>query len=214
MRRLLLLLVCCLIALPAWPAGITAGPMPGHATSQTASLWLQADGPGKVQIEYWPEQNSQQRTLSRPVQLDLAADYTAHIELTDLKPGTRYRYAVLLDEQRVLGDGKLILATLPAWTRRTAPADFSVYLGSSAFIDDPDGDRPGTPHGANYGILPAIARNAEANRQLHFMLWLGDSVYFRETDAASPWAMNARYRQSRSLPELQALLRATRHYAV
>ncbi len=38
--------------------------------------------------------------------------------------------------------------------------------------------------------------------------------YLRAKVLASPWAMNARYRQNRALPELQPLLGASSHYGI
>lgn len=212
--RLLALLHFCVAVPFAQAAAVTGGPMPGHATSRTASLWLQADGQAKAQIEYWLERDPRIRGLSAPIRLDEATDFSAHIELTGLSPDARYRYAVFLDGQRVLDGEDLRLSTLPAWKGRAAAPDFTIYLGSCAYLNDPEWDRPGKPYGGGEGIYSAIAAAARANSQPNLMLWLGDNVYFRETDYESPWAMNARYRSSRSHPALQTLLRATRHYAV
>lgn len=210
----LLAALFCLFMFPALAAQLTAGPMPGHVTSRSAYLWLQADGPAQVQVEYWQYYNPRERRMSLPQPLQQAADFTARIELTDLLPGTRYGYAVYLDGIRALPEAGFKLDTLPDWRWRRAPADFTVYLGSCAYVNDPPWDRPGTPYGGDYGIFSTLAKAMMANAQPHFMLWLGDNIYFRETDLESPWAMNARYRQQRSLPELQPLLQATAHYAL
>ena len=45
------------------------------------------------------------------------------------------------------------------------------------------------------------------------MLWLGDNVYFRPSDWASSAGMHRRYRRTRKLKQLQALLAATHNYA-
>jgi len=46
------------------------------------------------------------------------------------------------------------------------------------------------------------------------MFWLGDNTYYREPDWYSQAGMRHRYAHTRSLPELQALLGATHHYAI
>jgi alkaline phosphatase D len=211
---LLALMHCCAAVPFAQAAALTGGPMPGHATGRTTSLWLQADGRAEAQIEYWLEQDPRKHELSTPTRLEEATDYSTRIELTGLRPDARYRYVVHLDGQPVLNGADLRLRTLPAGKWRGAAADFTVYLGSGAFLNDREWDRPGKPYGGGEGIYSTIAAAAAANPQPSLMLWLGDNLYFRDTDYDSPWAMNARYRASRSHPDLQALLRATRHYAV
>jgi alkaline phosphatase D len=214
MYRFLVLACLMLVMAPADAGRISAGPMPGHATSRTASLWMQADGPGALRLEYWPQEQPDARRLSPVTPLQAEADFTAHVELVDLLPGTRYGYSVWLDDTRQLPDSALVFDTLPQEKRLPATADFTAYLGSCAFINDPAADRPGKAYGGGYEIFQSIASAADASSHPHFMLWLGDAVYFREADYASPWGMNARYRQARALPELQPLLRATRHYAI
>ena len=123
--RFLVLMHLCAAAAFAQAAALTGGPMLGHATSRTASLWLQADGKAEAQIEYWLEQDPRIRRLSEPTRLDEATDFSARIELTDLRPDAQYRYAVFLDGQRVLNGSDLRLRTLPAWKGRSAPPDFA-----------------------------------------------------------------------------------------
>ncbi len=205
----LFLSLVLLAALPAWPAVITSGPMPGHASSQTANVWLQTDAPAEVQIRYWPERYPGATSLSSTVQLDKGTDFTTRIELTGLQPSTPYRYVVLLDGQPASAGEGLRLVTAPPPGKAV---DFTVYLGSCAHTNDPPDDPKA--YGGGYGIFRTIAGQADRNPRPHFMLWLGDHVYFWKTETDSPWAMNARYRQARALPELQPLLQATRHYAI
>ena len=214
MYRLLALPCLILVMASAMAGQITSGPMLGHATSRTASIWLQADGPGEVQVEYWPQSRPYERQLSPAAPMLATADFTARIELQGLRPGTRYAYALYLDAQRQFAGTPLGFETLSPGQPRESATDFKVYLGSCAFINDPDADRPGRSYGDGYEIFQTIAEAATAAQDPNFMLWLGDAVYFRDSDYTSPWGMNARYRQARALPELQPLLRSTRHYAI
>jgi alkaline phosphatase D len=212
--RLLALVFSCLISSMAWAASLTSGPMLGHVTSRTASLWLQADGQAEARVEYWPELESAARAISPSLPLEQARDYSGVVQLTDLRPGTRYRFAVFLDGVHVLEGEHLRFRTPPAWKWRGPPPDITVYMGSCAYLNDPAWDRPGPPYGGGEEIFDSIAAAAAANPRTSLMLWLGDNLYFRAADLESPWAMNARYRATRAHPALQGLLRAVPHYAV
>ncbi len=203
-----------IFSLGAAAAQITAGPMLGHVTSRTANIWLQADGEASLQIEYWPVWRPQDRRMSEVARPVADADFTAQMTLTGLDPGTRYLYEIFIDGQQAPTPGSLDFVTQPLWRGRSAPADFTVYLGSCAYINDPSLERPDSAYGGDYQIFQAIAGQAANNPRPHMMLWLGDNVYLREADYESPWGMNARYRHARALPELQPLLRAMPHYAI
>jgi alkaline phosphatase D len=69
-------------------------------------------------------------------------------------------------------------------------------------------DRPGRPYGSPYSVLTRIHE-----RKPDMMLWLGDNVYLREPDWNTRTGIFYRYTHTRSLPELQALLGSTHHYA-
>lgn len=207
-------LVFWLMVPGAWAATLTGGPMLGHVTSRTASLWLQTDGEAEARIEYWPELDAAARSLSQPVRLGAATDHSGLVQLVDLRPNTRYRYAIFLDGAHALEGEYLLFRTQPLWKWRGPPPDYTVYMGSCAYLNDPAWDRPGKPFGAGEEIFATIAAAAAANAQPSLMMWLGDNLYFRDADLESPWAMNARYRASRNHPALASLLRALPNYAV
>lgn len=212
--RSLLPWICLLLVHPAWSAQLTAGPMLGHVTSRTADIWLQTDGPAEVTIEYWPSAQAAERVVGPRLRLEAGSDFAGRLSLVGLKPGTQYAYRIQLDGQPLSVDRHLAFETPAIWRVGRAPADFTLYLGSCAYINDPAVDRPGPPLGGGYRIFQSIARAVDANPRPRLMLWLGDNVYLREADYASPWGMNARYRHARSLPELQPLLAALPHYAI
>lgn len=193
----------------AYATRLAAGPMPGYPAPRSALLWLQTDAPAKVQIAWWPEGRPQERRTGAGITTEEAHQNTAHLELAPLVPGTRYEYVVLLDGRPVEGLGKLSLRTAPQWQWRAPPPDFTVLTGSCAYFNDATFDRPGRPYGDGYGIYQSMAA-----QKADLMLWLGDNLYLREADHASPAGMAARYRRDRSRPELQAFLRSTPQAAI
>ncbi|MCU0973167.1 MAG: alkaline phosphatase family protein [Burkholderiales bacterium] len=213
--RLLLALLTLLLAMPSAAAtGLSSGPMAGHTTMRTARVWLQADGPGRAQIELWRADEPQGKQRSAVVELRADTDFATTFELVALEPGTRYEYRILLDGDPVGVGERSFVHTQPLWRWRTDPPDLRVFLGSCAYVNVPPYDRPGTPYGSDYFIFDTIAAKARATPGHHFMLWLGDNMYFREVDYESPWGMNDRWRRHRALPALQPLLAATHHYAI
>jgi alkaline phosphatase D len=215
MIRILLLFLCCLLAPGAFAApNLVSGPMVGHVTTRTAAVWLQANGPGPAQLEYWKVDDLRARQRTASIDLPAAADFSAIFDLVGLEPGTRYEYRVLLDGRTADVAEHLFLHTQPLWKGRGDAPDFRVFLGSCAYVNDPPFDRPGKPYGAEYLVFDTIAAKARADSGYHFMLWLGDNLYFREVDYESPWGMSYRWQRQRALPELQPLLRTTQHYAI
>ncbi|MGH8671255.1 MAG: alkaline phosphatase D family protein, partial [Burkholderiales bacterium] len=186
----------------------------GHVTTRTAAIWLQTAKQSTAVVEYWDLRSPAKRLRSTRHTLSVERDFATHITLTGLEPGQRYGYRVLLDNAPVKLSESLFFNTQPLWQWRTDPPDFTVYLGSCAYLNDAPFDRPGKPYGADYRIFSTIAAAAAANHGQHFMLWLGDNVYLREADYDSSWGMGYRYRHARALPELQKLLRVTHHYAI
>jgi len=213
MKRLEALVTVC-VALACTYSGslgaaqIVSGPMLGVAAMREAQLWFQADGPAHAHAEYWRSDQPQRRRRSPVVAVDQAGDFSAKIRFTGLQPGTEYTYRLVLDDQRHVVSPPFHLRTQPLWQWRGNPPEFSAVFGSCAYFNEAAYDRPGTSYGGSTEIFSAMA---QAKPDL--VLWLGDNLYFREADF-SPWAMADRYRKTRALPELQALLRTGQHAAI
>src|ERR1700690_2167574 len=215
MRRVLLLIrvivsglaASFLLSNAAWAELVV---MQGPVTMRTASLWVQADEPGQVGIEYRADKQASQLRQTDPVSLSAQQDYSAKLNLTDLMPGETYLYRVLQDG-RPVRDGRF--STMPAWRSSGRPFDFTVYFGTCAFLQDSTWDW-GPSYGGEYEIFDHIAAQALDHPQPSFMLWGGDTVYYREADYESPWGMNARQRAVRHHSALQKLLTALPHYAI
>jgi alkaline phosphatase D len=199
---------------------LRSGPMVGYGTHREAALWLQTTRPADVQIRYWSVTDSAAAaddpavifdpdTLLTPPQSTTAAgDHIAQFTISDLEPGNTYAYSLFIDGARVDRPYPLRFQTQPLWQWRTDPPTFTVGVGSCAYINQPQYDRPGDPYGGDYQIFEHLAA-----RNPDLMLWMGDNVYYREVDWAAPNTMAMRYAHTRQTPEMQPLLGHTHHYA-
>ncbi len=194
---------------------LTAAPLAGHFTPDSVRLWLQANEATKATIAWWPEQGKETdaRKIERPLVEKTA--FSAITTLSGLKPGTRYRYTIALDGKPA--GSTQTFRTAPA--TNAAPAGFRVYLGSCAYSEamSPSGN----PYGDEFHIFDTIAGRMQADNLPHFMLWLGDNLYFRpkgkflsEADFDSAERMATRYREVREKDMFQKLFAATHHYAI
>ena len=198
-----------LISNPALATQLASGPMPGYVGMRNATIWLQTTIPATVTMQYWPTARPTERYHSTPVNIDSSTNYTAHLTIQGLNPGTDYSYRLFVNGVEEEFDPFLTFHTQPLWQWREPPPDFEMVVGSCAFIPDPPFDRPGAPYGSGFEIFNSIA-----NRKPSFMLWLGDHMYLRASDVASPEGIAYRYNQARGFAPLQPLLRATHHVAI
>lgn len=197
-----------LVAHSAVAAEIAAGPMAGARAMRSALLWVQADSAAEARIEYWNEREPNRRWQSAPIMLSASSQFATHFRINSLEPGQRYGYRVLLDG-KASKVGDLSFTTQDLWQWRKDAPDFKIAMGSCTYVNDPDYDRPGRGYGGFFETLQSVAK-----QQPDMMLWLGDNVYLREADFDSAWGMAERYRHTRALPQMQALLRTGHHYAI
>jgi alkaline phosphatase D len=205
---------------PDAPATIDSGPMVGYGTHRVVQLWTRTTAPASVQVRYWPVTPDSvvaarpgvvpdaDTTLTAPVAATTEGDLVARFTLHALEPGNTYRYEVLVDGSVVERPYPLRFQTQALWQWRADPPAFDVAVGSCAYVNQDVYDRPGEPYGGEYGIFETIAA---MNPDL--MLWTGDNTYLREVDWAAPATIADRYAHTRRLPEMQALLGSTHHYA-
>jgi alkaline phosphatase D len=203
---LLLVLQSVLFPQTANAEKLRAGPMAGPPAMRSISIWLQAESAAKAQLSYWSGQEKPK--TSRAIELKEQDDFTGHISLDNLQPGTEYHYRVLLNNKPVT-NRTYSISTQALWQWRTDPPNSKVLLGSCAYINEVAYDRPNTPYGGGYEIFSNMAA-----QKPDLTLWMGDNVYFREVDYDSASGMAYRYRHDRALPELQSLLTTGAHAAI
>ena len=197
-------------------AEIQAGPMLGYATHREATVWVQTTDAADVQIRYTPAAVLEAGTpvedaaggTTEAITTDAEHDFIAQFAISNLEPGVRYDYQVLLDGVVAERPYPTHFETQALWQHRTDPPEFTIAIGSCVYVNDPPYDRPGEGYGSNFQIFESIrAQEPEA------MIWLGDNTYLREVDWWSESGIRYRYAHTRRLPEMQALLASTANYA-
>lgn len=185
------------------------GPMLGYNSYREQALWVQTEKAAKVEFAYHPLDSGDPWLKSTAVNTKESKAFVAEVVLDNLTPGTAYEYQVFVNGKVVLKVGNQLFYTQTIWAYRTDPPNFQFALGSCNYINEAPTDRSGKPYGGDYQIFTSIAAS-----QPKFMLWLGDNVYFRESDWSSKSGMQHRYTHSRHIPELKTLLANAPQYAI
>lgn len=188
---------------------LQSGPMVGYSQMMEVLLWVQTTEAAKVQIRYWEVGDPKNKKETAVVSTSAEEAFTAKLVADQVEPGKQYEYEVLINWKKLSLPYPLEFQTQALWQWRTDPPDFKIALGSCAYINEPDYDRPGDPYGGGYHIFSTIHE-----MEPDAMLWLGDNIYLREVDWYSRTGTFGRFTHSRSLPELQPLLASTHHYAI
>ena len=187
---------------------INAGPMVGYSEKSEVALWIQTKSKAKVKFVYWDINNANIKLETDEVLTNKSTGYTATIIADLVKPGVRYNYQPIVNENIVNFDYKLEFQSQEHWEYRKSAPDFTFSFGSCSYTNEIEKDRPGKSYGGDYFIYSNIL-----DKNPDFMLWLGDNVYFREPDASRTGVYH-RYTHDRGLKELQPLLGSVHHYAI
>tara|TARA_B100000700_G_scaffold216102_1_gene237560 strand:+ start:1133 stop:2452 length:1320 start_codon:yes stop_codon:yes gene_type:complete len=187
---------------------INAGPMVGYSQKSEVALWIQTKKSSNVKFIYWEINNSDKIFETDEITTSKISGFTATLIADRVKPGTVYHYQPVIDNRKVKFDYKLEFQTQEHWEYRKPAPDFLFAMGSCAYTNEKDKDRPGKSYGGDYFIYSNIL-----DKNPDFMIWLGDNVYFREPDASRTGVYH-RYSHDRALPELQPLLGSVHHYAI
>jgi alkaline phosphatase D len=154
------------------PVRITHGPMLGHVTSSSISIWARTSTPGAFQVRYGtsPEKLDQ---VSAPATTTAVRDNTGWVQLTGLKPNVRYYYLPFTRNDS--GEAGSFL-TLPspedyrdAATNPSGLFNFRFQFGSCANQKPGSGSGPGLP--AYETMLKTLPG------KVHFSIMNGDWLY-------------------------------------
>jgi len=207
--RVVVVVLALWTATAAQGARIIAGPMVGAPEMRAMPLWVQVDGSAEVAFRYWPQGNPAQARETESARATRNNGYAVSSVAGPLEPGTAYQYEVRIDGARAAVDADTQFTTMPFFTDRAPPPDFTVALGSGHLVNDASYDPLNRIPGDGYTVFLAILA-----KQPDFMIWAGDSVHLREPDWGSRTGMIARYSKNRATPELQPLLASIPHAAV
>ncbi len=191
---------------------LTAGPMIGAVNHREARLWFQFDRESEVGCKCTSDDN----TLTVKSKLIRTTDEkanTATVLIQPLVPGKKYsckcKVSDLVDKTSTIDLPTLAFSTPPDWAYRTDPPAFRLATGSCSFTSDSEYDRPGKPYGGDYQIYGSIV-----DQDPDLMLWLGDNMYLRPADETSRTGIYYRNSKTRSLKEMQPLLRHCPNIAI
>ncbi len=185
------------------------GPMPGHVDFLEAKIWLQCHGQCTASLTVWPVHAPDSAWHTRSITSDAYSAHAMEFIVNGLRPGLDYQYQVHVNGVTIPFPEPLSFRTQSIWKHRGDAPDFTMAMGSCTYVNEPDHDRPGRAFGDTYGVFDAIA-----DKEPDLMLWMGDNVYLREPDWGSRSGYLHRYTHTRSVREMQRLLRATKHYAI
>jgi alkaline phosphatase D len=168
-------------------------------------FWLQTGVSAKAKIRYWLITDTLKSATQEIITTD-SSFYIAAINSGELLAGKKYSYEVLLNGQPVPQAFPLQFKAPPA----TGHSDtITLAMGSCAFIEDGFQDSPSPRYGGDYHIFQSIASNKP-----DIMLWLGDNIYLRGNDWNSSYDIYERYKQARTLPQMQPLLSTSVQFAI
>lgn len=185
------------------------GPMLGFSTYREQAVWIQTTKDAEVQVAFRPYLSGQKWSKTAVFQTTSQNARVCEEILKDLQPGTTYEYLIFVNHKKIAPKGEQLFTTRPIWAYLKPAPDFSFTIGSCNYINEVSTDRSGAPYGGDYTILQAIA-----SKQPQFMLWLGDNVYYRESDWTSRSGMIHRYTHSRNIPEASTLLANVPQFAI
>lgn len=172
-------------------------------------MWAQTTESATVHFEYWEKGDPKNKKKTDPIVTSKSAAYTAKAKADDVLPGKHYEYALFINGKEIKRPYELSFQTQKLWQWREDPPKFTFAFSSCAYVNEERFDRPGDPYGGGYEIFGHIA-----DTKPDFMIWGGDNMYLREPDWNSETGIMHRYTHTRSLPEMQALLASTHHYAI
>lgn len=201
-----------LLCLQSYSQGVRvkSGPLLGYAEMREAQVWIQLDGAGEVYAKYDDLSTTKKETFKTDVvETNKFKAFTAKLNFDQIEPGRKYRYSIYVDGVEQKFSYPLEFETEPLWDYRTEPPTFTMALGSCAYINEEEYDRPGKPYGGDYQIFESIQ-----SKSPNAMLWLGDNIYLRPADWGSRTGFIKRYNHTRSLAEMQELLASANHYAI
>ena len=165
----------------------TDGPQLGNVTAHSIRIWARTRQPGKFRVLYSTSPDLAGGTLSPEVATDWEHDATGWIELADLRPNTKYYYALVKDgkvaDTRVNGRINSFL-TLPDSSQFVDPQLNPKGLFNFAFEIGTGNNQANTPLPKTYSRMLANLKD-----RIYFQIQNGDWIYESGRDKTeAQWA--------------------------
>ncbi len=215
---LTLALVFHSISAPAQTANLISGPLVGHTTTTSSTIWVETDAAATVRIDYWIEPRIMfHRTLREPMfrgsaegRTESTTPYTCAIELSGLPPGRLVYYDVYVDGKIVRPQTVQVFPLMPPESiLETDPeriTEFTVAFGSCNL----------PARVPVQSIWSQVARFRPAA-----FLFIGDNNYmpgraegFDLPEAGAREIMSLYHRRFRQVPGLRGIVATTPSYGI
>ncbi|WP_231741999.1 alkaline phosphatase D family protein [Stieleria varia] len=155
------------------PIRLTHGPMLGRPVDGRVTVWGRTSDPGQFEVRYGVEPNRLD-LISGPATTTLEHDNTGTVELTDLKPDTRYHYQIYVNQRPHGLPGSFL--TLPdAESSRNAEYNPSGLFNFRFQIGSCANQNP--LHGAGHRATTYEYLNRDWADKVHFHIMNGDWLY-------------------------------------
>ncbi len=153
------IVLCILLTLDLSAAELANGPMIGYVTDSTAKIWARTNAAVSVKVVFGTDERLKQPTTSAATTPSKDYDWTTVVELSELRPRTRYFYNVLVKGKPALEPPLPSFRTLPALDSKTRVR--VTFGGGIRFQVDPE----------------QTLWNDIAAREPDVMLLMGDNTY-------------------------------------
>lgn len=180
--------------LAAESSGLLHGPMLGAVTTSGARFWVRTRSESAVEVRVSARGDFSSPDATGTGRSRVTDDLTCVVEVSGLRPGTRYRYQLLVDGRPVVRPLEWEFSTFPA---SDAPSSVRIALGGCA--------RYWPEHERIWDTLRLRRPDA-------FMI-LGDNVYLDIPERTGPFH-DYTYYQRQSRPEFRRLTAAVPTYAI
>ena len=143
---------------------INAGPMVGYSSKMEVALWIQTKTEADVKFLYWDVNNPKITFETDSKTTEKVSGFTATLIADLVQPGTIYNYQPIINGSKINLDYKLEFQTQEHWEYRKDAPDFSFSIGSCAYTNEIEKDRPGKSYGVDYFIYKNILNKNPANQ--------------------------------------------------
>jgi alkaline phosphatase D len=177
-------------------ARVLQGPMLGAVTPTSIQVWLRVSDEFPVAIAISESPQFEKQQITAPVRARVEDDLAVTVFASDLKPGTRYFYRVLLNGERGGYSPDVPVHHFVTAPHAGSSAVFSVATGSCArYAEDPD----------------QLIWRAVGSANPDLFVWLGDNIY---GDSAQPTVLSEEYQRQRGARLYQSIARRIPQLAI